>query len=75
MHIWRVQDDTSQAESAARKLLRAEGTREGLYNIMAAMRDVRAREKATNAMFEPLRACVTLLQKYGITVCPPLPTI
>jgi len=61
-------NETAQAESAARKQLRAEGTREGLYLIMSAMRDVRARESVTDAMFGPLHACVALLQKYGITV-------
>lgn len=63
-----MQNETAQAESAARKQLRAEGTREGLYLIMSAMRDVRARESVTDAMFGPLHACVALLQKYGITV-------
>lgn len=63
-----LQNETAQAESTARKLLRADGTREGLYAIMSAMRDVRARESVTDAMFGPLHGCVALLQKYGIMV-------
>ena len=63
-----LQSETAQAESTARRLLRAEGTREGLYAIMSAMRDVRARESVTEAMFGPLHGCVALLQKYGIMV-------
>eukprot|EP00898_Chlorokybus_atmophyticus_P007698 jgi/Chlat1/792/Chrsp104S01257 len=45
-----------------------EGDAADLYTAMGCMRGVRIRSEPTEAMFDPLRATVALLRKYGITL-------
>lgn len=50
------------------KKLKEEQQRKALYATMSCMRDIRKRTDRTDAMFEPLKDTVTLLQNYGINL-------
>ena len=45
-----------------------EEKRKALYDIMSCMRDIRKRTERTDAMFEPLRATVAVLNGFGIAL-------
>lgn len=63
-----LQNEDAQQQSVVRKQSRAEGTRNGLYEIMKAMRIMRDRTASTEAMFGTLQTWVKLLETHGINV-------
>lgn len=54
--------------SAERKAAEEAEKRKALYDIMSCMRDIRKRADRTDAMFQPLKESVSLLQQFGITL-------
>lgn len=54
--------------SAERKAAEEAEKRKALYDIMTCMRDIRKRADRTDAMFQPLKESVSLLQQFGITL-------
>jgi dynein heavy chain len=45
-----------------------DGDKDALIDVMGCLRDVRARQEATEAMFDPLRDTVALLKKWGVPI-------
>lgn len=61
--------EESDPEKAAQdKKLKEEEQRKSLYDTMSCMRDIRKRTDRTDAMFDPLKDTVTLLQNFGINL-------
>lgn len=61
-------EEPDPEKAAQDKKLKEEEQRTALYDNMSCMRDIRKRTDRTDAMFDPLKDTVTLLQNFGINL-------
>lgn len=59
-------EEEEEEETPEKKAQENEEKRKALFNIMSCMRDIRKRTERTEAMFEPLKDTVAVLQGFGI---------